>query len=96
MRLNQINEDKKSINAPCVYYEIDEKKHRMSQMYPSVNCNHICETCGWNPQEKERRLKTGKFCSKLYRKNAETDEIVELPDGTKSLYFKRVLPNTIG
>ncbi len=96
MKMAQAHDDKRSINAPCVYYEVNEKKHRLEVLYPSVNCNHVCEACGWNPKEKERRLKTGKFCSKIYRENAETGELVELPDGTKSLYFKQVNPNLIG
>ena len=81
------NEDKRSINAPCVYHEFNEEKQRIDISYPSVNCNHICETCGWNPVEKARRLQTGKFMNKYCRKNSFTGEYVELPEGTKSLYF---------
>lgn len=86
------NEDKRSIKAPCEFMSFNEKKQLFETEYPSVNCNHICSVCGWNPEEKKRRLETGKFVHRSYRTNSLTGEIVELPEGTKGLSFKHLDP----
>ena len=46
--------------APCLYLRFNERKQKDELIYPSVNCDHDCEHCGWNPDEHERRIRTGK------------------------------------
>ena len=43
------------VNAPCV------ELHGQKKSAPMVDCMWDCENCGWNPKEKERRLKEGRF-----------------------------------
>lgn len=85
-------DDKRAINAPCGFEEWDERKRRTDIRYPSVDCDHFCQMCGWNPKEQERRLKTGKFVPRKTRRNSTNMEIVRLPKGTQTLRFKRYLP----
>lgn len=49
------NNAKAKLNAPCRYLDEDGKIK-----YPAVDCAYVCETCGWNPAEAERRMKAGK------------------------------------
>lgn len=44
------------INAPCATVI----GHRVKSA-PTVDCEWDCSNCGWNPKEKERRLKEGTF-----------------------------------
>ncbi len=44
------------VNAPCVV--IGENKEKS---VPCVDCLWNCEYCGWNPRERERRLKEGRW-----------------------------------
>ena len=46
---------KAKLNAPCRFLDEDGKTK-----YPAVDCAYVCETCGWNPDEAERRKKVGK------------------------------------
>lgn len=82
------NEDKIRINAPCAYIVRDDEKHTEKTEYPGVNCKHLCDTCGWNPKEQQRRLEKGKFVNIESRINACTGEIIPVPKGTKSLHFE--------
>ncbi len=83
------NEDKRTIKAPCVYIKWNEEKKRQETAYPSVNCGHQCESCGFNPAEQARRLETGKFVKRLARINVKTEKLVILPDGVVGLRFPR-------
>ena len=47
--------------APCVFFEWDEKKQETKAYHPAVSCDMNCASCGFNPKEQERRLKTGVF-----------------------------------
>lgn len=82
------DEDKRRIGAPCVFYEIDEKKEKMSVCYPTVNCNHQCEHCGWNPKEREFRMREGKLVNKSFRLSSVDGKIINLPSGVKTLSFR--------
>lgn len=46
---------------PCHFTRWDDVKNKDVPDVPAVNCNRNCMTCAWNPEEAERRLKTGKF-----------------------------------
>ncbi len=48
---------KEEIKAPCVYTDWSEAKQKETEYYPAVKCKLRCETCGWNPEVRERRLK---------------------------------------
>lgn len=49
---------KKEIKAPCLYSHTN-RAGQTTNIAPAVDCDMKCETCGWNPQEKERRLSFG-------------------------------------
>lgn len=51
-----------AINAPCVE-TIQSRSGCEVLRAPEVTCEWDCEHCGWNPREKQRRLKTGTFKS---------------------------------
>lgn len=53
---------KRSINAPCLF--IERVKGQETRRAPAVDCEWNCDTCGFNPQVKERRL-----CRLGYREN---------------------------
>lgn len=48
-------------DAPCLFFQFDEEKGQTRPYHPAVSCNMNCADCGFNPAEKERRLKTGVF-----------------------------------
>lgn len=48
-------------DAPCLFFQFDEKKGETRPYHPAVNCDMNCASCGFNPTEQERRLATGVF-----------------------------------
>lgn len=56
------NNVKAKLNAPCRYIDEDGKER-----YPAVDCAYVCESCGWNPAEQERRMKQGRMATKVRR-----------------------------
>ena len=78
--------------APCGYQKPD-RKGEMQTHYPAINCGLECDSCGWNPTEKERRFATGEMLPAEKRMGYDVDKecVVEfkLPEGTKRLVFKR-------
>lgn len=42
--------------APCAFEAWDGRKKKEVLRYPNVGCAQECETCGWNPEVKQRRL----------------------------------------
>ena len=81
---------KRVIKAPCVYFEVNMRKGSCDNAYPSVQCIYQCDSCGWNPKEKERRMKTGKWKQAGVRENPETGEIVFLSENVKQLCFSKL------
>lgn len=49
-----MNNVKQTLNAPC------GREENGKVVYPAVDCAYVCETCGWNPAEAERRMKEGR------------------------------------
>lgn len=49
---------KKDLNAPCLYTHTNRAGQVMSSV-PAVDCDMKCDTCGWNPKEKARRMSFG-------------------------------------
>lgn len=74
------------IAAPCGTVVYDRKKNRDVTVFPAVDCGYTCETCGWNPAEKERRLKEGTWQPCHMRTNAETGKRIAL-EGVQQLVF---------
>lgn len=48
------------LKAPCGYLGVN-RKGEPERKYPGVDCYYDCDSCGWNPKEAERRMKTGKW-----------------------------------
>lgn len=46
---------------PCVMVCYDEVKRKDELRKPNVYCSFACDRCGWNPEEAQRRMETGKF-----------------------------------
>ena len=42
--------------APCAREEWSERKQHNVYVKPAVSCAWNCDHCGWNPEEKKRRL----------------------------------------
>lgn len=77
-------------NAPCMYLYIDEEKEIVEETYPYVDCDFKCSTCSWNPKEKERRLKTGKWKQIKSRKMAcPPYKKIVFNNDVKRLVFKK-------
>lgn len=73
------------ISAPCGYRGAKGKME-----YPHVICGEFdCESCGWNPKEKMRRLKTGHWRKISSRLDAETGEKIYFTGKPSQLVFKR-------
>ena len=52
--------DKKIMeDRPCLYLEKNKEKGGFEICAPAVDCSFNCSSCGWNPEERERRMKTG-------------------------------------
>ena len=81
---------KRAIKAPCVFMEVNMRKGAVENVYPAVQCYYLCDSCGWNPKERERRLSTGKWRQAGVRENPETGKIVCLPETVKQLCFKKL------
>ena len=60
---------------PCTFTRRDEETGKISTDTADVICSQKCASCGFNPAEARRRIRTGKF--------------VEFTDGTRRLIFKR-------
>lgn len=60
---------------PCHFIRWDEVKNKDVPDVPAVNCARNCASCPWNPEEAQRRLKTGEF---ITRRN-----------GVRTLVFRR-------
>ncbi|HJJ80007.1 MAG TPA: hypothetical protein O0X74_04455 [Methanocorpusculum sp.] len=73
-----VNDTKMAIQAPCAIAVFDKKKKKEVIVFPSVDCGYNCETCGWNPCEKERRLRDGVWQPVHMRINPETGKRVPL------------------
>lgn len=73
-----VDTDKIVCNAPCGIEEYNPHTKVARTYYPHVDCDCFCETCGWNPAEKERRLKEGVMKPIKKRINLETGEAVKL------------------
>lgn len=69
---------KLAISAPCSTTVYDKRRNREATIFPAVDCGYLCETCDWNPQEHERRLKEGKWQPCHMRINQETGKRVIL------------------
>ena len=82
-----INDTKLAIQAPCAIAVFDKKKKKEVTVFPSVDCNYACETCGWNPCERERRLRDGVWQPVHVRANAETGKRIAL-EGVEQLCFR--------
>lgn len=55
-----------SRRAPCVYQSWNDRLNKDSDFYPNVNCSFDCDSCGWNPDVKKRRVE--KMREELRRK----------------------------
>ena len=51
--------DKRDIGAPCGFEKMEGGE--LKTAYPSVLCSLDCIACPWNPAEKKRRLRYGKW-----------------------------------
>ena len=56
---------KYDIDAPCIYTKKSVSRttgDEITETYvPSVDCDFQCDSCGWNPKEKSRRIEDGWF-----------------------------------
>lgn len=69
------------LNTPC----------KTGRSFPAVECDLICETCGWNPEEAKRRMETGVMMPALSRFNTEDEVEIVLPEGVQRLVFRPAL-----
>ena len=83
------NAEKIMCHAPCAYEEYNKKKGDYIILYPDVDCNCHCESCGFNPAEQERRLETGEFKPIYKRVRPDTGTVVMLKD-VQQLCFSRI------
>lgn len=77
---------KLAIDAPCGTTVYDRRRDKEVKAFPAVDCGYACETCGWNPAERERRLKEGTWKPCYMRVNQETGKRVAL-EGVQQLCF---------
>lgn len=56
--MTDFDKRKLAINAPCVYMTTDRLGHQR-RAAPCVDCDMKCSTCGWNPEEMDRRKSFG-------------------------------------
>lgn len=54
--------DKQKNHVPCIFQYWSETRKRFFDSVPAVDCSGDCVHCGWNPDEQERRLRTGVLC----------------------------------
>ena len=85
---------KRNISAPCAFMACKQDpyshKSKMEIAYPAVDCSYGCDACGWNPEEKARRLKEGKWKPVKSYRSAVDGSTVFLKSGTKQLVFRQV------
>ena len=77
---------------PCKTY-LPNEKGGLTWSKPKIMCAKKCASCGWNPEEQERRLKTGKIDERtvthvLHNDLGEAVSIITKP--CKVLTFKGV------
>ena len=48
-------------DRPCCFQEWNPRKNMYIRTSAAVDCVGTCWECGWNPEEKERRLRTGEW-----------------------------------
>lgn len=48
--------NKRNIGGPCAFEYWDEAARCARDRYPDVRCEYNCESCGFNPEVKARRL----------------------------------------
>ncbi len=53
----KLMDEKRVSGAPCATVEYSKTKKSYVWTYPAVECELVCETCGWNPEVREERLK---------------------------------------
>ena len=80
---------KRNVNAPCVFLGRDERNGEKRMFYPAVNCEFGCDACGWNPEERRRRLKTGRWKPARCCVSPVTGKVVALPAGVVQLRFRQ-------
>ena len=66
---------------PCVFSRFSRRLGRVIPLRPAVDCGRDCASCPWNPEEKERRRREGRW-----RRGA---------DGLLRLHFKPIEENRI-
>lgn len=82
---------KRETNAPCIAV-MDRLVNGIPTRgagYPGVNCEGFCETCGWNPCERKRRMSKGVFAPITERVSPLDGKVVKLPAGVVQLRFAR-------
>ncbi len=84
-----LNDIKRGLNAPCVYLGTRLDTNQKEMFYPAVNCGFGCDACGWNPEEKRRRLKTGTWEKVKSYISPVTGKRTELPPGVVQLRFRQ-------
>lgn len=65
---------------------------------PGVICSYACESCGFNPSEQKRRLKTGRFEMAYMRNILHNDKdkpIHTARNLCKRLIFKKGVSNNV-
>lgn len=83
---------KREKRAPCRFLYENEGKE-ISDSYPDVNCSLNCDDCGWNPEERKRRLTEGRFEKRvktleLHDESGKT-VIATITDELNTLVFPR-------
>lgn len=86
--MDKRDKQKAEMQAPCLFWEWNPKKVKADVCYPQVNCNMNCKSCGWNPEEQNRRLNEGKMKPLTARKNIDTEELIFL-ENVNQLVFKK-------
>ena len=59
---------KRLLNPPCAMKSTDGATGLILTDYPSVICGFHCESCGWNPEVKKKRVE------KMIAESALSDE----------------------
>ena len=80
---------KQLLKVPCLCEVPNEETGKLEHGYPAVNCAFGCDVCGWNPEEKERRLRTGKWRAVIEYRSPYSGETVALKPGTRQLHFEK-------
>ena len=58
---------------PCQFLYQHETRKKDFFSYPGLACDLSCKTCGFNPEEQERRVKTGKFVMREIKHDLHDD-----------------------